>query len=235
MRAMPAKISARIRGARAQRRLVQHHDGRLGQQRAADGQHLLLAARQVAGTVAPARFEQRKEAVHRLQAAAGMGAAPAQGPGGGAQVVVDGEVREHAPPLQHGHQAAPRPVMGRHAVDAPPVEQDLSRGDRALLVGQQAGDGADGGGLAGPVRAEQGDDASPRHPQRQAAQNRRGLPVRRFDAVELQRGGGRGRRAAVRGPLRGLFRRQLSRRARPSRRARSSPTPDPYARSPNCL
>ena len=190
MRAMPAKISSRSRGCEPQRRLVQHHDGRLGQQRPADGQHLLLAARQVAGAVAAARFEQRKEPVHRLQAAAGLGAAPAQGPGRGAQVLVDGQVGEHVPPLQHGDEAAPRPVMSPHAADAPPVEQDRPRGDRTLLVGQQAGDGADRGGLAGPVRAEQRDDASPRHPHRQAAQHRRGLPVCRLDAAELQRGDG---------------------------------------------
>ena len=62
------KIASTIRGARPERRLVEHEQPRPGHERAPDGDHLLLAARQRAGELASALAQAREHRVDRVQA-----------------------------------------------------------------------------------------------------------------------------------------------------------------------
>ena len=89
--------------------LVHHQQARLEQQRAADGQHLLLATRQLRAAVALALGQPRE---HRVDA---VEVAPA--PGHQAQRLVDRQRRPDAAALRHVGDAAPRDLVRRQAED----------------------------------------------------------------------------------------------------------------------
>ena len=116
-------------------------------------QHLLLAAREVAGPLVAAGGQGR-EGGQRLLDHVGVALAPAPAlPGGGAQVVLDAQVGED--PLAAGHlgDAEAGDLVGRQVGDVAPVEDD-----GAVIGLDDAADGPQQRRLAGPVRAEEGHD-----------------------------------------------------------------------------
>ena len=100
--ARQAKISARDQRRQALGGLVEDQQRRVGHQRPADRQHLLLAAGELAAAVAAALGQAREQAVDAVEGPARRAAA---GGGGGDEVLLDAEGREHLPPL--GDQADP--------------------------------------------------------------------------------------------------------------------------------
>ena len=87
-------------------RLVQQQQARIDHQRAADREHLLLAARQLVAEVAAPLGETRKHLVHARDV-------PVPGPRHGRQVLLDRERREHEPLLRHPAQARLAAAIGR--------------------------------------------------------------------------------------------------------------------------
>ena len=75
------------------------------------------------------------------------------GVGAHLQVLQHRHAGEDAPALGRLADPADHPQVGAQVGDVLPVEPDPAGGDRA-----QPGDGPHGGGLAGAVRADQGDD-----------------------------------------------------------------------------
>ena len=131
--------------------LVEDEQRGIGHQRAADGQHLLLAAGERARHAARAcrqRWEQLEDALDgpRLDGAAAVG-------GRGEQVLADGEVREDLPAFGHQAQARLRDAVRRQAVQRPALELHAPGAGR-----QQAHHGAHGGRLAHAVATEQRDE-----------------------------------------------------------------------------
>jgi hypothetical protein len=90
-------------------RLVHHQQLRLEQERAADGEHLRLAARELRAAVALALGQAREHRVDPLDVAA-VRRDQAQG-------LVDAERRPDAPSLRHVGDAAPGDAVRRHAAD----------------------------------------------------------------------------------------------------------------------
>jgi hypothetical protein len=78
---------------------------RVGHQRAADGAHLLLAARGVGRLAGAARLQAREVVVDLLQVG-DRGLAVLARVGAGEQVLLDGQVGEAVPPLHHLDHAA---------------------------------------------------------------------------------------------------------------------------------
>ena len=89
--------------------LVHHQQARLEQQRAADGEHLLLAARQLRAAVALALGQAREHGVGAIDGAAVLRHQP--------QRLVDRQRRPHAPALRHVGDAAARDLVRRQAED----------------------------------------------------------------------------------------------------------------------
>ena len=127
--------------------LVHDQEDRVQEQRAGDGQHLLLAARELGAPVGPALGQTRKglvDARHRPRAAAAAH--------GQAQVLVDAQRGPDAaalgdvadPPLGDG--------VGRQAQDVLAGQPHAARG------GDQPGDGVAERGLAHPVAPDHRDD-----------------------------------------------------------------------------
>ena len=133
-------------GGEALGRLVEDEEARVGHQRAADGEHLLLAAGEGAGGLGAALGEAGEELLD-----AGLG--PGAGAGGGGEVLLDGERREAAAAL--GDEAD---AEAGDAVDGEAAGGVAGEGDRAVARAEERGDGADGGGLAHAVAAHEGDD-----------------------------------------------------------------------------
>ena len=136
-------------GAESERRLVEHHQLGPGQQRPADRQHLLLAARQHRGRHVAALGEVGEALVDRL----GFGLQiVVAAPGAHQQVLVHRQAHEDLAPLGNHHQAGPDAPRGGPAGDVGSVERYPSFGaHRAEQCLEQ-------GALAGAVRAEHGDD-----------------------------------------------------------------------------
>src|SRR5262249_57162351 len=78
---------------------------------------------------------------------------------------------DRPPPLEDLDHAAVDDLEGRQPVDALAAELDAALGDVAPLGAQQAGDGLEGGGLAGPVGPEQRGDAPLAHLERDALEH----------------------------------------------------------------
>ena len=95
------------------------------------------------------------------------------------QVLADGEVAERAAPLRHVGDAEGGDLVGPHAADVLAVEDD------AAARADGAADRAEGGGLAGAVRAEDADRPVVRNAQRHAVQHLHGA-VGRGDVLELK-------------------------------------------------
>ncbi len=117
---------------------------------AADGEHLLFAAGEGAAGLAEAFLEAGEEAVDAVEVlldgvVAGVGAHE--------EVFVDGEAVEDAAAFGYVGESEADDGVGLEAVDALAGEGDL-----AGSWADDAGDGAEGGGFAGTVGADEGDD-----------------------------------------------------------------------------
>src|SRR5207237_10373456 len=104
------------------------------------------------------------------------------------EVFFGGEVLEHAPPLEHLHDAAPHDVIRRQMVDALAGQLDRALGDGAALRGQQAGDRLERRRLAGAVGAEQRRDPAFADIDRHALEDEDHTVVDDLDVVERQHG-----------------------------------------------
>src|SRR4051794_15883936 len=102
-------------------RLVEHQELRAGHERAADGELLLLAARQVAASAMQHVLQHGKKVEHL----GGDVAVPAlEEREAGLQVLLDGEERENLAPLRHEGDAEPGTVIGREARHVAAVPED---------------------------------------------------------------------------------------------------------------
>ena len=85
----------------AERELVDQQQAGLRQERHAEREHLLLPAREVAGGSSPACREDREQLEHVLDAGLGLLVRRRSSHHGRAQVLLDGQRREHALPAGH--------------------------------------------------------------------------------------------------------------------------------------
>src|SRR5919109_328095 len=137
-----------------QRRLVEHQETRPQHQGPRHRQHLELAAAQAARWLRPPLLEAREPAVAATQVLLDGGAVAAH-VGAEAEVLLHGQLGEGPPALGNVGDALPRDLRGPHSGQAPPVEGDLPAGMN------HAGEGAQGGRLAGAVGTEDHDLLAP--------------------------------------------------------------------------
>jgi hypothetical protein len=133
----------------AHRRLVQQQHLGARHQRAAHGQHLLLAAAHRAGELLGTLLQAREDREHLVDVGVDLGLVVAR-EGAHLQVLGDGHAREGAATFGHHHQALLDQVPRALAADRPPMNSMSP--DRH---GLRAGDGLQRGGLAGAVGADQ--------------------------------------------------------------------------------
>ena len=139
--------------SQTERRLVEQQDRRLRHQRARDGQHLLLAARQRAGVLLDALFQHRKKREDPLILGVGDPILPqirAQ-----LEVVGHRQVGEDAAPFRHMRHAQGRDHVRLDACDVPPVVSDC-----AAPRLQQTGNRAQSSRLPRAIRPDECDDLS---------------------------------------------------------------------------
>ena len=134
-------------------RLVEQHQLRPHHQRAADRQHLLLAARHGAGLLVRALAQPREIAVDALDIGGDAGAVAARH-GAELQVLLDRHAAEGAAPFRHMGDAEPRALLRRFSGERLAGEDDLAGGL------DHAGQRAQRRGLAGAVGAEKGGDVA---------------------------------------------------------------------------
>lgn len=140
-------------------RFVQQQQGRIGHQRAGDGDHLLFAARQLVAQIAAALFEARKGPVDPRDI-------PGARPRHGSQVLLHRQRREHPALLRHPAQAGPRAPVRRHPGDvrAAPADAAAMQAREAHQRGQQRG-------LADAVAAQQREAAASVEAERHVVQH----------------------------------------------------------------
>ena len=160
--------------------LVQDQQARVGHERPPDGEHLLLAARQVGAQVALALLQARKHLVDaperpRLAHALAIAA-------GGDQVLAHGQIGKDVPAFWHQPDA-----RARHEVRGPAGDVVPAQAHRAAARRHHAHDRLDGGGLAHAVAPDERDDLAladiEAHPEQGLAR-----PVERLDVLDLQEG-----------------------------------------------
>ena len=167
-------------GGEAHGGLVEQEQPRARHEGAADGEHLLLAARQRARHLHPPLLEAREggeDALHVLgDPAIGAGVGPHL------QVLEHGQAIEDAPPLGHMGDPAEHDVVGGDAEEGFALEAHV-----ATAGGEEPRQGLEGGGLAGAVVAEEGHDLALGDPERDALE-RVDLPVEDVEVLHLQHG-----------------------------------------------
>ena len=187
------------------RGFVHQDQARLCHQRAADRQHLLLAARQIAGEPG-ALLQAREIGEHPLHVFGHSG--------GRSRVRAETKVLDHrhvlndAATFHHLEDAAMHDAVRRQAGDLLAIEPNAAAGDRAILDRQQAGDRLQRGRLARPVGAEERGDASPARRKAQPAQHEDDVVEDDLDVLDLE-DRLNGRRATFR-CCRGRFHRGLA-------------------------
>ena len=149
-------------GRKAQGGLIQHHQLGAGHQRPAHGQHLLLAAGERAGQLPAALLQTGEQLVDPLEVLLDLRLVLAQ-VCADLQVLHHRQVRKDPAPLGAHGDAGRDDLVDGLAQQLLAVPED---GPGAGL--HQAGDGAQGGGLAGAVGADQRDDLAVGHLQRDA-------------------------------------------------------------------
>jgi hypothetical protein len=165
-------------GRQSHRRLVQQEQPGTPHEGAADGQHLLLTARQRAGHLGDALLQAREQREHPLQVLGDAAVAPEEC--AHHEILADAEAIEDPAALGHVADTATDDVVGRGA-----GEHAILEVDRALAGDQQSGDRLERGGLAGAVVAEQRDDLAAAHLQRDPLQGA-DLAVVDVEAVKAQ-------------------------------------------------
>ena len=166
-------------GRQAQRGLVEHDELGRAHQTAADGEHLLLAARQRAGGLRAALGQHREQRIDPLQIARAVGAGARQH-GAHPQVLGDRERGENLAPFRHLAEAKLADLVARPAGNVLPAIEDTAA--RGL---EHAGDGADERGLAGAVGADDGRDRALLDCERDAVE-RLGVAVEDVEVFDRQ-------------------------------------------------
>ena len=133
--------------------LVDHEQARPADERHAEREHLLLAARQVAGGLVQPVTQDREVAEDAFGRFADLVLLAALEPAGEAQVLGHRQRREHALPAGHLRDATRRDLVRRGVGHVAPVEDD---GAPACL--DEPGDRLQQRRLAGAVRPEERDD-----------------------------------------------------------------------------
>ena len=108
--------------------------------------------------------------------------------GAGQQVFLDGQVGEAVPAFHDLHHAALDQVGRRQVFDALAAQFDAALGDLAALGLEQVGDGAQRGGLAGTVAAQDGRDLALRDGERNPLEHQDHMVVDDLDAVDVDDG-----------------------------------------------
>src|SRR5262245_39127260 len=139
--------------AQAHRGLVDQEDARSRHQRAAERQHLLLAAAHAAGELAAPLGEPREDLEAERQVACDL-ATRGRPEGAEQQVLLDGEPREQPAPLGHQRDAEVDDLLGAAADQVMRGAVD-DRDDAARLRSHHAHDALDQRALAVAVGAEQ--------------------------------------------------------------------------------
>src|SRR5215472_10738583 len=166
-------------GGEAQRGLVEEHHGRPGHEGAADGEHLLLAARERARALLGAASEDGEVVVHHLEVA-GDALPVLPRVRAHLEVLAHGEEGKHLAPLRHVTESQAHHAVGIHAAEGAAVE-----GDGPLLRVHHSRYRLEDGGLARPVGAQDGHDGAARHREAHAADGHDGAVVR-LDVVDLE-------------------------------------------------
>jgi acyl-CoA reductase-like NAD-dependent aldehyde dehydrogenase len=117
---------------------------------------------------------------------AAISALLAAGVRAGQQVFLDGEVGEAVAAFHHLHHAALHQVGRGEVLDALAAQLDAALGDLAALALEQVGHGAQRGGLARAVAAQDGHDAAFGHLQRHALEHQDHVVVDDLDAVDVE-------------------------------------------------
>src|SRR5882672_4068219 len=159
--------------------LDEQEQPRAGHEAAADGAHLLLAARERARQLPLALAQAWKQREDDLQRGRTRGAvARAQ-----LEVLAHAHAREELAPLRHVSDAARDHLRAGSAVDALALELDP-----AAAQGQQPADRPQRRRLAGPVAADERDHLARAHLQRDLAHGHE-VAVAGLDAIEAEQGG----------------------------------------------
>src|SRR5687768_2510292 len=145
-------------GRETHRRLVEQHELRPRHQRPSDGQHLLLASRDVPRLEPTPFLKSGEVGIHQVEVPA-RGLTFAPGVGAGQEVLLDGQVLEDPPPLHDLHDPPAHDLAGILPVDRLAHELDGALGDVTALRAQQARNRLQRRGLAGAVGPEEGHDA----------------------------------------------------------------------------
>src|SRR2546423_5274091 len=135
-------------------RFVEDQEARIGHQRPADRQHLLLAAGELVAIVALARLELRKEREDFLQRPFALRR-------GRDEVLAHGEVREYLPSFGHQTEAGLGDAIGRKMLHGLAL-----KAHRAALRPDDSHDRAHRGGLAHAVTPEECGDLRRAHRKR---------------------------------------------------------------------
>src|ERR1035437_2415225 len=173
----------------AEARLVEEEQIRSRHQRPTDGEHLLLAAREIPRELVPAVLEPGEVVEHEVHVP--LDARPiAPGVGAATEVLDDVEVLEDPTALHDLEDPHPDDLLGVLAVDLLAHELDGPLGHLALLALEEPGDGLEGRGLPGSVRAEERGDLSLLARARQPFQDKDHVTVDDLDVVDGQHGFG---------------------------------------------
>src|SRR6266480_3709551 len=129
-------------------RLVHQQQRGIAHQRAADGEHLLLAAGDLVALVGAPPREAREEVVYTIER-------PAAGTSGDAEIFLDAERREDLALLRHEADAQARALVDRQARNRFLGKENFPRG-----VSGMAHDGGEQGGLADAVAPQYSQRAS---------------------------------------------------------------------------
>ena len=180
----------RDQGRKTERRLVQEQEARAAHQRAADREHLLLAAGQRAAALRHAFPQPRKQVEHALEGGCAIVLAREGGVRAHLQVLRHAHAREDAAALRRLRDSEPRDLVGCDLRDVASIEQDLS-GARA----RPPEDRHHQRRLPGAVGSDQGHDLAGMDFEVDAFQ-RFDLAVRRAQVADREQGSG-GRHGAL--------------------------------------
>ncbi len=136
-------------GGQSQRSFIDEEEAGARHERPADGQHLLLPAREGPGQLAAARGELGEDPQYPLPALGDAAGVVPVHPGPEPQVVVDRQAGEHLTPLRHEGDAEGDPLGRGEIGDVLP-----GKADRPPLGAEQPGQHRQGRGLPGPVQAQ---------------------------------------------------------------------------------
>ena len=161
--------------------LIHQHNAGIGHQGPAGGQHLLLAAGEGARQLLPALLQPGEVGIDLFQILVDF-MLILQDIGPHAQVFLHGHAGKHMASFRHMGQAHVDDLMGRRLLQVLPVQ-----GHGAGGGSNQAGDGVQGGGFAGAVGADEGDQLPFPHAEGDALQGVDG-PVKHVQIFDFKHG-----------------------------------------------